>query len=77
MGRRPNESANGRRGALHVSILHLSVPVTAIQTSVLDCFSQMFCGHPLCFAQVRDGAGDLEDAVVRPRREPHPPHGHL
>src|ERR1022692_4477256 len=54
-----------------------SVPIITIQTAILHRFRHVLGGDGLGFAQVGDGARQLEDAVVCAGRESHAAHGHF
>jgi hypothetical protein len=45
--------------------------IFSIEGAVLDGFGDVFGGEGFHAVQIGDGAGDFEDAVVRPRAQPH------
>ena len=60
-----------------VCMIAPSTPVVPVQAAVLHGFGDVFGFDAIQAAEVGDGAGDFEDAVVRARRQAHAAHGHL
>src|SRR6266705_1687617 len=57
-------------GARDQVLANASGPIRAVQGAVLDGFAQVPRLNARLTVQVRDGPGDLQDAVMRPRRKP-------
>jgi len=51
--------------------------MAAIQAAVLHCFGEMFRRHRLRGRQIRNRSRDLENPVMRTRRQSHLAHRHL
>jgi len=64
-GRRPGRKEPGLR------------PVIPIETAILHGLGDVLGGDALGAGHVGDGAGDFENAVVRPGRQAHAANGHL